>query len=115
MLLSHVTPGNTRDNLETCHVSKSKHFSIAASVLEVSSSLWWPFWFSPLFYTQTSPYACSLQVRKSLLESSLTSRSIMTMTESVSKPLSSAQASDCRDAFVKVRRPIQPHLSLLVA
>ncbi|CAF97644.1 unnamed protein product, partial [Tetraodon nigroviridis] len=93
--------GNTRDNLETCHVSKSKHFSIAASVLEVSSSLWWPFWFSPLFYTQTSPYACSLQVRKSLLESSLTSRSIMTMTESVSKPLSAAQASDCRDAFVK--------------
>uniref|UniRef100_H3CR28 Myosin VIIBb n=1 Tax=Tetraodon nigroviridis TaxID=99883 RepID=H3CR28_TETNG len=66
--------GNTRDNLETCHVSKSKHFSIAASVLEV---------------------------RKSLLESSLTSRSIMTMTESVSKPLSAAQASDCRDAFVK--------------
>ncbi|TWW72912.1 Unconventional myosin-VIIb [Takifugu flavidus] len=66
--------GNTQNNLETCHVNKSGHFHVAASLLGV---------------------------RKTLLASSLTSRSIMTMRESVTKPLSSKQASDCRDALVK--------------
>lgn len=57
----------------------------------------------------SSPHTCPLKVRKSLLDSSLTSRSITTARESVSKPLSSRQASDCRDAFVKVGALIQPH------
>uniref|UniRef100_A0A672ZFW3 Myosin VIIBb n=1 Tax=Sphaeramia orbicularis TaxID=375764 RepID=A0A672ZFW3_9TELE len=55
-------------------VSKSEHFSITASLLEV---------------------------QKSSLAKSLTHRSFMTNTERVTKPLSSEQASDCRDAFVK--------------
>lgn len=44
-----------------------------------------------------------------MLASSLTSRSITTMRESVTKPLSSKQASDCRDALVKVKKPIGSH------
>uniref|UniRef100_A0A671VEU5 Myosin VIIBb n=1 Tax=Sparus aurata TaxID=8175 RepID=A0A671VEU5_SPAAU len=44
---------------------------------------------------------CSLQVNKSSLGTSLTHRSFRTNRESVTKPLSSEQASDCRDAFVK--------------
>ncbi|XP_051274407.1 unconventional myosin-VIIa-like isoform X3 [Dicentrarchus labrax] len=66
--------GNTKNNLETSDVSKSQHFSIAASLLEV---------------------------HKSTLASSLTHRSFMTNRERVTKPLSCEQASDCRDAFVK--------------
>uniref|UniRef100_A0AAQ4PVW2 Myosin VIIBb n=1 Tax=Gasterosteus aculeatus aculeatus TaxID=481459 RepID=A0AAQ4PVW2_GASAC len=65
---------NTQNNLETSEVSKSQHFSIAASILEV---------------------------RKSSLASSLTHRSFMTNRERVTKPLSAEQASDSRDAFVK--------------
>ncbi|XP_030015557.1 unconventional myosin-VIIb-like [Sphaeramia orbicularis] len=65
---------NTQNNLETSDVSKSEHFSITASLLEV---------------------------QKSSLAKSLTHRSFMTNTERVTKPLSSEQASDCRDAFVK--------------
>ncbi|KAI3375240.1 hypothetical protein L3Q82_021746, partial [Scortum barcoo] len=65
---------NTHNNLETSDVSKSENFSIAASLLEVP---------------------------KSSLATSLTSRSFMTNRERVTKPLSSEQASDCRDAFVK--------------
>ncbi|KAG7527129.1 unconventional myosin-VIIa-like [Solea senegalensis] len=64
----------TENNLETSDVSKSKHFTVAASLLEV----------------QTSPLATSL-----------TNRSFQTNRESVTKPLSSEQAADCRDAFVK--------------
>lgn len=44
-----------------------------------------------------------------MLASSLTSRSIMTMRESVTKALSSKQASDCRDALVKVKKLIDSH------
>uniref|UniRef100_A0A4W6BYZ4 Myosin VIIBb n=1 Tax=Lates calcarifer TaxID=8187 RepID=A0A4W6BYZ4_LATCA len=44
---------------------------------------------------------CSVQVEKSSLERSLTHRSFMTNRERVTKPLSSEQASDCRDALVK--------------
>lgn len=44
-----------------------------------------------------------------MLASSLTSRSIMTMRESVTKPLSSKEASDCRDALVKVKKLIDSH------
>ncbi|TMS09760.1 Unconventional myosin-VIIa [Larimichthys crocea] len=66
--------GQTENNLETSNVSKSQHFSMAASLLEV---------------------------KKSSLAKSLTHRSLMTTTERVTKPLSSQQASDCRDAFVK--------------
>ncbi|XP_038575317.1 unconventional myosin-VIIa-like [Micropterus salmoides] len=65
---------NTQNNLETSDVSKSKHFSIAASLLEV---------------------------QKTSLATCLTHRSFMTNRERVTKPLSSEQASDCRDAFVK--------------
>ncbi|KAM9845449.1 unconventional myosin-VIIa-like [Aulostomus maculatus] len=65
---------NTLNNLETSDVSKSEHFSIAASLL---------------------------QVEKSVMANSLTHRSFMTHTERVTKPLSSDQASACRDAFVK--------------
>ncbi|XP_033507095.2 unconventional myosin-VIIa-like [Epinephelus lanceolatus] len=65
---------NTQNNLETSDVSKSEHFSIAASILEV---------------------------HKSTLATSLTHRSFMTNRERVTKPLNSEQASDCRDAFVK--------------
>ncbi|XP_031721181.1 unconventional myosin-VIIb-like isoform X1 [Anarrhichthys ocellatus] len=65
---------NTQNNLETSDVSKSEHFSIAASILEV---------------------------HKSSLATSLTHRSFMTNRERVTKPLSADQASDCRDAFVK--------------
>ncbi|XP_034557968.1 unconventional myosin-VIIa-like [Notolabrus celidotus] len=65
---------NTENNLETSDVSKSEHFSIAASLLEV---------------------------QKSSLATSLTHRSFMTNREKVTKPLSSEQASDGRDAFVK--------------
>lgn len=42
------------------------------------------------------------QVDPKALEKSLTQRSFMTAKESVTKPLASAQAVDCRDAFVKV-------------
>lgn len=65
---------NTQNNLDTSDVSKSEHFSTAASLLEV---------------------------QKSALAKSLTHRSFMTNRERVTKPLSSEQASDCRDAFVK--------------
>ncbi|XP_034087946.1 unconventional myosin-VIIb-like [Gymnodraco acuticeps] len=65
---------NTQNNLETSDVSKSQHFSMAASLLEV---------------------------KRSALAKSLTERSFMTNRESVIKPLSADQASDCRDAFVK--------------
>ncbi|XP_029971015.1 unconventional myosin-VIIa-like [Salarias fasciatus] len=64
----------TQDNLETSDVTKSQHFSIAASLLEV---------------------------RTSTLANSLTHRSFMTSRERVTKPLSSEQAADSRDAFVK--------------
>ncbi|XP_035798797.2 unconventional myosin-VIIa-like isoform X2 [Amphiprion ocellaris] len=64
----------TENNLETSDVSTSKHFSVAASLLEVP---------------------------KSSLATSLTHRSFMTNKERVTKPLSSEQASDCRDALVK--------------
>ncbi|KAM8728243.1 unconventional myosin-VIIa-like [Acanthopagrus schlegelii] len=65
---------NTQNNLETSDVSKTVHFNMAASLLEVN---------------------------KSSLGTSLTQRSFRTNRESVTKPLSSEQASDCRDAFVK--------------
>lgn len=65
---------NTQNNLDTCDVSKSKHFGVAASLLEV---------------------------QKSSLANSLTHRSFMTNRERVTKPLSSEQASNCRDAVVK--------------
>ncbi|KAM3603846.1 uncharacterized protein V6R79_002916 [Siganus canaliculatus] len=65
---------NTLNNLETSDVSKSRHFTVASSLLEVD---------------------------KSLLATSLTHRSFATKNESVTKPLSSEQASDCRDALAK--------------
>ncbi|XP_061549605.1 unconventional myosin-VIIa-like isoform X2 [Phycodurus eques] len=65
---------NTQNNLESSDVSKSEHFSIAASLLEVPNSV---------------------------LASSLTHRSFLTNGELVTKPLDCEQASACRDAFVK--------------
>uniref|UniRef100_A0A674CJZ3 Unconventional myosin-VIIa-like n=1 Tax=Salmo trutta TaxID=8032 RepID=A0A674CJZ3_SALTR len=62
------------DNMESSDVSSSDHFTIAAKLLEVQPAS---------------------------LGMSLTYRSFMTNRERVSKPLSSEQAADCRDAFVK--------------
>ncbi|XP_076018235.1 unconventional myosin-VIIb-like [Genypterus blacodes] len=62
------------DNMESSGVTKSEHFSFAASLLQVQSSS---------------------------LATSLTHRSFLTNRERVTKPLSSEQASDCRDAFLK--------------
>ncbi|AWP04504.1 putative unconventional myosin-VIIa-like [Scophthalmus maximus] len=64
----------TQNNLETSDVSKSEHFTVAASLLEVETSS---------------------------LATSLTHRSFMTNRERVTTPLSSEQAAFCRDAFVK--------------
>ncbi|KAI4892023.1 hypothetical protein NFI96_034232 [Prochilodus magdalenae] len=61
-------------NLEGCDVLSSNHFNMAAKLLEVDTKA---------------------------LDMSLTQRSFMTNRESVSKPLSSEQAVDGRDAFVK--------------
>uniref|UniRef100_A0A3B4EZ56 Unconventional myosin-VIIa-like n=1 Tax=Pundamilia nyererei TaxID=303518 RepID=A0A3B4EZ56_9CICH len=65
---------NTQNNLETSEVSKSEHFNVAASLLEVE---------------------------KPTLATNLTHRSFKTNREMVTKPLSCEQAADCRDAFVK--------------
>uniref|UniRef100_A0A670IHA4 Myosin VIIB n=1 Tax=Podarcis muralis TaxID=64176 RepID=A0A670IHA4_PODMU len=62
------------DNLDCCAVLDSAHFSIATKLLEVDSGE---------------------------LHSSLTNHSIIIRGESVSMPLSVAQAADVRDAFVK--------------
>uniref|UniRef100_A0A671SZI7 Unconventional myosin-VIIa-like n=1 Tax=Sinocyclocheilus anshuiensis TaxID=1608454 RepID=A0A671SZI7_9TELE len=62
------------NNLESCDVLSSTHFKMAAQLLEVSPNA---------------------------LDVSLTQRSLMTNRESVSKPLTSAQAVDGRNAFVK--------------
>ncbi|XP_052455434.1 unconventional myosin-VIIa isoform X2 [Carassius gibelio] len=63
-----------KNNLEGSTVLSSMHFKMAAQLLEVAPNA---------------------------LEVSLTQRSLMTNRESVSKPLTSAQAVDGRDAFVK--------------
>ncbi|XP_062306688.1 unconventional myosin-VIIa [Osmerus eperlanus] len=62
------------NNMESCEILSSSHFTVASSLLEVD------------------PRA---------LETSLIQRSFMTTKESVTKPLTSAQALDGRDAFVK--------------
>ncbi|XP_066565263.1 unconventional myosin-VIIa [Amia ocellicauda] len=62
------------NNLESCDIQSSLHFTTAAKLLEVNAKP---------------------------LEASLTNRSFMTNVESVSKPLSLEQAVDGRDAFVK--------------
>ncbi|KAL0966745.1 hypothetical protein UPYG_G00299630 [Umbra pygmaea] len=62
------------NNMESSDVSSSEHFNVAAKLLEVQPTT---------------------------LAGSLTHRSFMTNRELVSKPLSSEQAADCRDAFVK--------------
>ncbi|KAM3866070.1 unconventional myosin-VIIb-like [Diretmus argenteus] len=64
----------TLNNMDSSDVSTSEHFSVAATLLEVQSSA---------------------------LANCLTHRSFLTNRERVTKPLSSQQASDCRDAFVK--------------
>ncbi|XP_005458181.1 unconventional myosin-VIIa [Oreochromis niloticus] len=65
---------NTQNNMESSDVSKSEHFNVAASLLEVE---------------------------KPTLATNLTHRSFKTNREMVTKPLSCEQAADCRDAFVK--------------
>ncbi|XP_064186818.1 unconventional myosin-VIIa [Anguilla rostrata] len=62
------------NNMESCDILTSSHFNMVTKLLEVKSKA---------------------------LEASLTHRSFMTNRESVSKPLSSGQAMDGRDAFVK--------------
>nr|XP_046248311.1 unconventional myosin-VIIa [Scatophagus argus] len=62
------------NNLEACEMVTSSHFNMASQLLEVAPNE---------------------------LEKSLTQRSFMTARESVTKALTSAQAVDGRDAFVK--------------
>nr|XP_017212115.2 unconventional myosin-VIIb-like isoform X2 [Danio rerio] len=62
------------NNLEGCDILSSTHFKMATQLLEVAPNA---------------------------LDASLTQRSLMTNRESVTKPLTSAQALDGRDAFVK--------------
>nr|XP_033813505.1 unconventional myosin-VIIb isoform X2 [Geotrypetes seraphini] len=64
----------TYDNLDCCDVQQSTHYSTAAKLLEVDSGE---------------------------LQTSLINHSIIIRGESMSMPLSTAQASDGRDAFVK--------------
>ncbi|XP_022527923.2 unconventional myosin-VIIb [Astyanax mexicanus] len=62
------------NNMESCDVMSSDHFTIAAKLLEVD---------------------------KLTLDLSLTHRSFVTNRERLTKPLSSEQAIDCRDALAK--------------
>uniref|UniRef100_A0A3Q3VZU9 Uncharacterized protein n=1 Tax=Mola mola TaxID=94237 RepID=A0A3Q3VZU9_MOLML len=73
--LGNVNFKTVENNLEACDIVKSSHFNMASQLLE--------------------------QVAPKELEKSLTQRSFMTARESVSKALTSAQAVDGRDAFVK--------------
>ncbi|XP_035276926.1 unconventional myosin-VIIb-like [Anguilla anguilla] len=66
--------GTILNNMEGCDIMNSDHFKMAAKLLEVDIHA---------------------------LETSLTYRSILTNRESVTKPLTSEQAMDGRDAFVK--------------
>uniref|UniRef100_A0AAQ5XKT1 Uncharacterized protein n=1 Tax=Amphiprion ocellaris TaxID=80972 RepID=A0AAQ5XKT1_AMPOC len=66
--------GTIVNNLEGCEIHKSPHFDMACQLLEVDPTA---------------------------LDKSLTQRSFMTARESVIKGLTSAQALDGRDAFVK--------------
>lgn len=66
--------GTIVNNLEGCDIRKSSHFNIVSKLLEVDSQA---------------------------LEKGLTERSFMTNRESVTRCLTSAQALDGRDAFVK--------------
>nr|XP_020465549.1 unconventional myosin-VIIa-like [Monopterus albus] len=66
--------GTIVNNLEGCSILKSSHFKMANQLLEVDPTA---------------------------LENSLTQRSFMTARESVTRSLTSAQAVDGRDAFVK--------------
>ena len=95
---------NIQDNLETSDVSKSEHFSVAASLLEVSFFIYEEIICSSALNNITFYCFCSLQVQKPTLATSLTHRSFMTNREMVTKPLSSEQAAHCRDAFVKVMK-----------
>lgn len=62
------------NNMDSCDVLSSSHFSVIAKLLEVDDAA---------------------------LDKSLTHRSFMTNREMVTKPLSSEQATDIRDAFAK--------------
>ncbi|KAB5550675.1 hypothetical protein PHYPO_G00056580 [Pangasianodon hypophthalmus] len=64
----------TVNNMDSCEVSSSDHFTVAAKLLEVD---------------------------KTHLDMGLTSRTFMTKQEQLTKPLSSEQALDCRDALAK--------------
>ncbi|XP_051990099.1 unconventional myosin-VIIa-like [Xyrauchen texanus] len=66
--------GTVMNNMDSCDILSSEHFSITAKLLKVD---------------------------KADLENSLTHRSFMTNREKVTKPLSSEQATDTRDAFAK--------------
>ncbi|KAK3531122.1 hypothetical protein QTP70_012102 [Hemibagrus guttatus] len=65
---------STVNNMDSCEVLESHHFSVTAKLLEVDNTH---------------------------LDASLTSRTFMTKQEQVTKPLSSEQALDCRDALAK--------------
>ncbi|KAK0137915.1 Unconventional myosin-VIIa [Merluccius polli] len=66
--------GTTMNNMEGCDIIDSSHFKMAGKLLEVNPKV---------------------------LEKSLTQRSFQTSRETVTKPLTSEQALDSRDAFVK--------------
>ncbi|KAG5277482.1 hypothetical protein AALO_G00118120 [Alosa alosa] len=66
--------GSILDNMDSSNISASNHFTMSAKLLEVDTDS---------------------------LDASLTRRTFSTNRERVSKPLSSEQARDTRDAFVK--------------
>ncbi|KAK2831780.1 hypothetical protein Q7C36_016866 [Tachysurus vachellii] len=69
-----VFAAGTMNNMDSCEVLSSDHFTVAAKLLEVD---------------------------KSHLDTSLTSRTFITKQEQLTKPLSSDQALECRDALAK--------------
>lgn len=90
------------NNLESCDVLSSTHFKMAAQLLEVIKKKMLETNFVCKQHTQAHRSDFFLQVAPNALDVSLTQRSLMTNRESVSKPLTSAQAVDGRNAFVKV-------------
>lgn len=98
--------GTIVNNLEVCDIVKSSHFKMASQLLEVCVACL--FVFSPKCKDKVPSCLCLTvfvplpQVAPEELEKSLTQRSFMTARESVTKALTSAQAVDGRDAFVKV-------------
>lgn len=106
------------NNMDSCDVLSSNHFSVTAKLLEVQMLLQ-NFSFKSLSSLLSfmlnvfddSP-SVNLQAEDEILEKSLTHRSFMTNREIVTKALSSEQATDTRDAFAKVHTCFYPKAHL---